>query len=81
MASLSTQMRSVTLLKKYGIYLHVGISCSLLHLKCNNCYNSWQAGHKQSVYPHSPESQLYPGLHQKKHCQQCEGGDDAPLRW
>ncbi|KAK4826703.1 hypothetical protein QYF61_010918 [Mycteria americana] len=28
---------------------------------------------------HSPESQLYPGLHQKKRGQQVEGGDSAPL--
>ena len=27
--------------------------------------------------PHSPESQLYPGLHQKKRGQQGEGGDPA----
>jgi len=28
---------------------------------------------------HSPEGQLYPGLHQKKHGQQFKGGDSAPL--
>jgi len=27
----------------------------------------------------SPESQLYPGLHQEKHGQQVKGGDSAPL--
>jgi len=31
------------------------------------------------VCPHSLESQPYPGLHQKKHGQQVEGGDPAPL--
>lgn len=46
MASLSTEMHSDILLKKYGIYLHMGISCSLLHLKCNNCYYAWQAERK-----------------------------------
>lgn len=29
--------------------------------------------------PHSLESQLYPGLHQKKHGQNGEGGDPASL--
>jgi len=29
--------------------------------------------------PHSPKSQLYPGLHQKKCGQQGERGDPAPL--
>ena len=29
--------------------------------------------------PHSPESQLYPGLHPKKCGQQVKGGDPAPL--
>ena len=28
---------------------------------------------------HSPECQLYPGLHQKQRDQQVEGGDPAPL--
>jgi len=28
--------------------------------------------------PCSPEGQLYPGLHRKKHGQQGEGGDSAP---
>ena len=28
---------------------------------------------------HSPESQLYPGLHQKQCGQEGEGGDPAPL--
>jgi len=27
----------------------------------------------------SPEGQPYPGLHQKQHGQQVEGGDSAPL--
>ena len=29
--------------------------------------------------PHNPESQPYPGLHQKMHDQQVEGGDPALL--
>ncbi|GAB0181904.1 cAMP-dependent protein kinase inhibitor alpha [Grus japonensis] len=32
-----------------------------------------------AVCTHSPESQLCPGLHQKKCDQQVEGGDSAPL--
>ena len=28
---------------------------------------------------HSPEGQLYPGLHQEQRGQQVEGGDSAPL--
>jgi len=31
------------------------------------------------MYAHSPESQLYPGLHQEKRGQQAEGGDSTPL--
>jgi len=30
-------------------------------------------------WAHSPEGQLYPGLHQKHRGQQVEGGDSAPL--
>jgi len=29
--------------------------------------------------PHSSESNLHPGLHQKKHGQQIKGGDPSPL--
>ena len=39
----------------------------------------WRAGHEPVMCPHSPEGQLYPGLHQKKRGQQVEGGDPAPL--
>ncbi|GAB0187702.1 mitochondrial enolase superfamily member 1 [Grus japonensis] len=35
--------------------------------------------HEPSVCACSPESQLYPGLHQKRCDQQVEGGDPAPL--
>jgi len=31
------------------------------------------------VCTHSPDGQTYPGLLQKKHGQQVEGGDSAPL--
>jgi len=31
------------------------------------------------VCAHSPEGQLYPGLHQEKHSQQVKGDDSAPL--
>ena len=41
----------------------------------------WQSGHESAMCPHSPESQLYSELHQKKHDQQGRGGDPAPLHW
>jgi len=34
---------------------------------------------KLTICACSPEGQLYPGLHQKKHDQQVEGRDSAPL--
>ena len=39
----------------------------------------WEAGHEPARCSHSPESQLYPRLHQKKHDQQVMGDDPAPL--
>ena len=39
----------------------------------------WEAGDEPAVCSHSPESQPYPGLHQKQHGQQVEGGDLAHL--
>jgi len=39
----------------------------------------WEAGHEPSVCPHNPESQLYPGLHQKQRGHQVEGDDPATL--
>ena len=36
-------------------------------------------GHELAMFTRSPESQRYPGLPQKKHGQQVEGGDSAPL--
>jgi len=41
--------------------------------------DGWEAGHEPAVCPRSTESQLYPGLHQKKRSWQVEGGDTAPL--
>ncbi|KAK4816544.1 hypothetical protein QYF61_017745 [Mycteria americana] len=38
-----------------------------------------KTGHELAMCTCSPESQLYPGLHQKKRGQQVEGGDSAPL--
>ncbi|KAK4831735.1 hypothetical protein QYF61_018865 [Mycteria americana] len=38
-----------------------------------------KAGHEPTMCAHSPEGQPYPGLHQKKHGQQVEGGDSPPL--
>ena len=40
--------------------------------------DGWQGGHEPAEFPHVPENQSYPGLHQK--CgQQGEGGDPTPL--
>jgi len=39
----------------------------------------WETQHDPSVCTHSPEGQLYPGLHQEKCGQEVEGGDSAPL--
>ena len=39
----------------------------------------WEAGHEPVVCTYIPESQLYPGLHQKKCDYQVEGGDPASL--
>ena len=39
----------------------------------------WEAGHRPTVCTHSPEGQLYPGLHPQQRGQQGEGGDSAPL--
>jgi len=46
---------------------------------CSGDTGIWQTGHKPAMYPHSPESQPYSGLRQKKHGQQVEGGDPSPL--
>lgn len=37
------------------------------------------AGHEPAMCPRNPESQLYPGLHQKQCGQQGDGGDPASL--
>jgi len=39
----------------------------------------WQLDMSQQCCPHSPDSQLHPGVHQKKCGQQVRGGDPAPL--
>ena len=39
----------------------------------------WEAQHEVAICICSPESQLYPGLHQEKRGQQVEGGHSAPL--
>ena len=41
----------------------------------------WMASnaHEPAMSPHSPESQLFPGLHQMKCGQQVKGGDPASL--
>jgi len=39
----------------------------------------WEAGHEPAMCPHSPESQMCPGLHQKKCGQQVKRGNTAPL--
>jgi len=38
-----------------------------------------EAQHDPAMCARSPESQPHPGLHQKQHGQQVEGGDSAPL--
>ena len=37
------------------------------------------AGGEPTMCPHSPEGQMYAGLHPKQCCEQGEGGDPAPL--
>ncbi|CAN0115599.1 unnamed protein product, partial [Bubo scandiacus] len=39
----------------------------------------WKTDYEPAMCTHSPESQLYPGLHQEKCDQQVKGGDSAPL--
>ena len=40
----------------------------------------WETGHETAMCPPSPESQMYPGWHQKKRASRSrEGGDPAPL--
>jgi len=41
--------------------------------------DGWEAGHEPAVCSRSPESQPYPGLHQKKCSQQIKGGVILPL--
>ena len=39
-----------------------------------------EAQHDPAMCTHSPEHQPYPGLHQKQHGQQVQGGESAPLQ-
>ena len=45
----------------------------------NPMHSFYYFGHDPAIHAHSPENQPYPGLHQKQHDQQVEGGDSAPL--
>jgi len=48
-------------------------------LKYKNGRNFYIAGNEVAMCTRNPESQSYPGLQQKKHDQQVEGGDSATL--
>jgi len=52
---------------------------STVLLKIPGGTGGWQAGHEPAICSHSPKSQPYPGLHQKKCGQQVKGDDPAPL--
>ena len=53
--------------------------CKVLHLGRGNLQYQYRLGHELAMCAHSPESQLYCGLHQKKCGQQVEGGGSVPL--